>query len=414
MSTQVRRELKVIPAQVVVVEHVQHVYSCRICEKEGIATTIRTAPMPSPAFPGSLASPSAVAHVMDQKYTNAMPLYRQEQQFARLGVDLSRQTLANWVVRGSGWLELLYEPLHRQLLSRRILQADETTLQVLRESDRDPETDSYMWLYRTGRDGPPIVLYEYQATRAAKHAIRFLAGYTGWLQTDGYSGYGVIPRIRQAGCWAHARRYFTKALEVLPEPLQDKPSAAREGIAVCNRLFAIERDLAGKSRNERLATRQELCPPILDAFHDWLRKTRPGVPPKSALGKAVVYCLNQWVPLTAFLLDGDLEIDNNRAERSIKPFVIGRKNWLFSNTPRGARASAIVYSIVETAKENGLKPFEYLTFLFERLPNVDCMDPTAMEALLPWSTSIPDYCRMKKTAKTDWPAAAEDDATIPD
>jgi transposase/uncharacterized coiled-coil protein SlyX len=399
MSTQVRRELKLVPAQVVVVEHVQHVYSCRSCEKVGITTTIRTAPMPVPAFPKSLASASAVAYVCDQKYTYAMPLYRQEQLFSRLGVDLSRQTLANWVIRGSEWLETLYEPLHGKLLERRILQADETPLQVLRESDREPETDSYMWMYRTGRDGPPIVLYDYQTTRAAKHAGRFLSGYTGWLQTDGYSGYDAVPGIRQAGCWAHARRYFTNALAGLPKEMKDAPCTSREGLAFCNRLFAVERELAKLDDAARLAARQELCPPILDAFHDWLRKTRPGVAPKSLLGKAVVYCLNQWTKLTAFLQDGGLELDNNRAERSIKPFVIGRKNWLFSNTSRGARASAVVYSIVETAKENGLKPFEYLTFLFERLPNIDMTDPAAVEELLPWSDSIPDCCRMKKVVR---------------
>jgi len=411
MSTQVRRELKLVPAQVVVVEHVQHVYSCRACETDGITTTIRTAPMPVPAFPKSLASASAVAYVCDQKYTYAMPLYRQEQLFSRLGVGLSRQTLANWVIRGSEWLDLLYEPLHRHLLSRRILQADETTLQVLRESDREPETDSYMWMYRTGRDGPHIVLYDYQTTRAAKHAGRFLSGYTGWLQTDGYSGYDAVPGIRQAGCWAHARRYFTNALAVLPKELKNAPCASREGLAFCNRLFDVERGLAEVDDAARLAARRELCPPILDAFHDWLRKTRPGVAPKSLLGKAVVYCLNQWPKLTAFLQDGGLELDNNRAERSIKPFVIGRKNWLFSNTPRGARASAIVYSIVETAKENGLKPFEYLTFLFERLPNLDEADSAAIEDLLPWSDSIPDCCRMKKVVHNA-PAPVVEDITV--
>jgi transposase len=411
MSTQIRKELKIVPAQVVVVEHVQHVYSCRSCEKDGITTTIRTATMPVPAFPKSLASASAVAYVCDQKYTYAMPLYRQEQLFSRLGVSLSRQTLANWVIRGSEWLETLYEPLHRHLLSRRILQADETTLQVLRESDREPETDSYMWMYRTGRDGPHIVLYDYQTTRAAKHAGRFLSGYTGWLQTDGYSGYDAVQGIRQAGCWAHARRYFTNALAVLPKELKNAPCASREGLAFCNRLFDVERGLAEVDDAARLAARQELCPPILDAFHDWLRKTRPGVAPKSLLGKAVVYCLNQWPKLTAFLQDGGLELDNNRAERSIKPFVIGRKNWLFSNTPRGARASAIVYSIVETAKENGLKPFEYLTFLFERLPNLDKSDTAAIENLLPWSYSIPDCCRLKKVVHNA-PADVVEDTTV--
>ena len=408
MSTQIRKELKIVPAQVVVVEHVQHIYSCRTCQRDGITTTIRTAPMPVPAFPKSLASPSAVAYVCDQKYTYAMPLNRQEQLFSRLGVGLSRQTLANWVIRGSEGLEPIYTALYGALLKHRILHADETPLQVLKEPGRAAETNSYMWLYRTGREGPPIVLYDYQTTRAAKHACRFLSGYTGWLQTDGYSGYGAVPGIRQAGCFSHARRYFNDALDAMPKETRNAPSRTREGLAFCNRLFDIEKGIVDADDATRLAARQELCPPILDEFHAWLRKTRPDTPPKGLLGKAITYCLNQWAPLTAFLQDGGLEITNNRAERSIKPFVQGRSNWLFCNTPRGARASTVVYSIVETAKGNDLKPFEYLTFLFERLPNVDTTDPAAIEVLLPWSPTVPEHCRMKKVVRSLSVVPAED------
>lgn len=244
MSTQIRQELKVIPAQVVVVKHVQYIYACRQCERENVTTPIIKAEMPNPILPGSLASPSMLAYIMDQKYTNSLPLYRQEQQFSRLGFDLSRQTMANWLLATADpWLKIIYNRMHEHLVRRDILHADETTLQVLKEPGRSAESKSYMWLYRTGRDGPAIVLYDYQTTRASKHPDNFLSGFKGYLQTDGYSGYGRLTGITLVGCWAHARRKFTEAIKVLPEAQKDKPVAAKEGLDYCNRLFAIERQL---------------------------------------------------------------------------------------------------------------------------------------------------------------------------
>ena len=395
MSTQIRQEIKVIPAQVKVVQHVQYIYACRQCEKENITTPIIKAQMPNPILPGSLASPSILAYIMDQKYTNSMPLYRQEQQLSRLGIELSRQTMANWVLNvADPWLKIIYDRLHEKLLDRHILHADETTLQVLKEPGRSAETKSYMWLYRTGRGGPPIVLYEYQTTRASKHPDRFLSGFGGYLQTDGYSGYGKLTGITLVGCWAHARRKYTEALKALPAAQKDKPVAASVGLDYCNRLFAIERQLKYVSDKERYDKRLEKSKPLLDEFYIWLKKQKQQTLPKSAFGQAITYCLNQWDGLNSFLLDGRLEIDNNRAERSIKPFVIGRKNWLFTNTPRGARGSAIIYSIIETAKENNLKPYNYLVYLFEQLPNIDTVDQAAIDSLLPWSDTLPEECRM--------------------
>jgi len=332
---------------------------------------------------------------MDQKYTNSMPLYRQEQQLSRLGIELSRQTMANWVLNvADPWLKIIYDRLHEKLLERDILHADETTLQVLKEPGRSAETKSYMWLYRTGRDGPPIVLYEYQTTRASKHPDRFLSGFKGYLQTDGYSAYGKLTDITLVGCWAHARRKLIEALKALPAAQKDKPVAASVGLEYCNRLFAIERQLKYVSDKERYEKRLEKSKPLLDEFYIWLKKQKQQTLPKSAFGQAITYCLNQWDSLNSFLLDGRLEIDNNRAERSIKPFVIGRKNWLFTNTPRGARGSAIIYSIIETAKENNLKPYNYLVYLFEQLPNIDTGDQAAIDRLLPWSNTLPEECRM--------------------
>lgn len=395
MSTEVRQELKIIPAKVKVVKHVRYVYSCRRCEKEEVTTPVITAPMPAPVLPGSPVSPSLLSYIMTQKYGAGLPLYRQEQQFKSLGIDLSRQTMANWVLHGANtYLTLIYDRLHEHLLKRDILHADETTLQVLHEPGREPTTKSFLWLYRTGRDGPPIILYDYQTTRAGKHPRRFLAGFKGYLHVDGYDGYNGLSEVTLVGCWAHARRKFDEALKALPEAKRTAAVAAWEGLEFCNRLFAIERDLKEATPEERYQIRQVRSKPELDEFLAWLKKQKAQVLPKSTFGQAVYYCLSQWDKLVAFLQDGRLEIDNNRSERSIKPFVIGRKNWLFANTPRGAKASAVVYSIIETAKENGLNPFHYLTYLFERLPNLDPQDKEALDQLLPWSDTLPPICRM--------------------
>lgn len=397
MSTEVRQEVIFVPAQVKLVKHVRDVCSCRQCEHEAINTPVITAPMPEPVLKGSLASPLAMAYIMSQKYVDGMPLYRQEQQLARLGIELSRQTLANWMLHGSSrWLIHLYDRMHHLLLKQDILHADETTLQVLHETGREAETNSYMWLYRTGRTGPPIILYEYQMTRAGEHPRNFLAGFKGYLHVDGYAGYNKVQNVTLVGCWAHARRKFDEALKALPKSQRDASVAAKEGLNFCNKLFAIERDLAKSTPDQRQKNRLLRSQPVLDAFLAWLKTQSAIALPKSSFGQAITYCLNQWDKLEAFMQDGRLEIDNNRSERSIKPFVIGRKNWLFSNTPRGAKASSVIYSIVETAKENGLKPFNYLTYIFEKLPNVDIKDPAVLDDLLPWSQNLPAHCRMNK------------------
>ncbi|QGQ96179.1 IS66 family transposase [Paenibacillus psychroresistens] len=401
MSTETRQELKLIPAEIKLVKHVRFVYACRRCEVEATTTPVVTAPMPRPVYPGSLVSSSMMAYIMSQKYVESMPLYRQEQQFARLGVALSRQTLANWMIHGADtWLRLLVERMHEHLLQKDILHADETTLQVLREPGRSAESQSYLWLYRTGREGPPIIIYEYQPTRAGEHPRKFLTGFKGYLHVDGYSGYHKIMNVTLVGCWAHARRKFDEALQALPDPKRSTPVTASEGLDFCNRLFAIEREIKDFKPEERTTIRMARSRQILDAFSAWLRTQRSRVLPKSKLGEAIIYCQNQWEKLEAFMKDGRLEIDNNRSERSIKPFVIGRKNWMFSNTPRGAKASAMIYSMIETAKENGLNPMIYLTYLFEKLPNLeDPKDTKSLDMLLPWSQTLPLTCRVfnKKT-----------------
>lgn len=400
MSTEVRRELEVIPAQVKVKNHVRYVYSCRHCEKNEIETPIVTADMPASVFPGSLASPSAMAYTMTEKYVEGMPLYRQEKHFARFGVDISRQTLSNWCLQGADrWLRFIYNEMQIELLKQDILHADETTLQVLSEPDRPATSKSYMWLYRSGRESDPIILYDYQQTRASKHPRLFLNDFQGYLNVDGYAGYNGIPDVTLAGCWAHARRGFTDALKALPESAKTSNVKTKEGLAFCNKLYEIERSLKDVSPEERHTERLVRSQPVLDAFSEWLKEQTPKVVPKSALGKAIKYCRNQWERLVVFLEDGRLEIDNNRAERSIKPFVMGRKSWMFSNTAKGAETSAIIYSVVETAKENGLNPFCYLKYLFEELPNMDTNDQTKLTQLLPWSSTLPEECRVPSKSK---------------
>jgi transposase len=409
MGEEVRQELRIVPAQVSLVKHVRVKYACRHCQNEETQTPVRIASMPKPAFSGSLASPSAVAHIMSQKFVEGLPLYRQERAFARMGIALSRQTIANWMLKGADLLETIYDRLRVLLLERDILHADESTLQVLHEPGRAATTNSYLWLYRSGRDGPSIVLFDYQPTRAGEHPKRFLEGFRGFLHADGYAGYDILLKTERqldgslspanvtlAGCWAHARRGFVEALAAIPADLKkaDKQTLADQGLAFCNKLFKIERELKDANAQQRHAQRQKRSKPLLDDFRVWLDLQAQIVVPKSATGQAVVYCLGQWDKLTTFLNDGRIEIDNNRAERSIKPFVIGRKNWLFANTPKGAKASATIYSIVETAKENGLNPYAYLTYLFESLTNIDIQSHRDIDQLLPWAAELPAQCRI--------------------
>jgi transposase len=396
MSVETRSEIAIVPPQVKVVRHVRQVYACRHCERNELQTPILTAPMPKPVYPGSLASPSAMAHVMCQKYVDGLPLHRQEQQFARLGYTLSRQTMANWMIYGAErWLMPVVAEMKSYLLKQQALHADETTLQVLREPGKSAESTSYLWLYRTGCGVQPAVVYEYQRTRGGEHPRNFLAGFKGYLHVDGYPGYHKVTGVTLVGCWAHARRKYDEALKAVPEAKGNPETVAAQGLAYCNQLFAIERELKEATPEERHKVRTERSRPVLDIYYAWLRQQKSRTMPKSLIGQAIAYSLNQWEKLTAFLKDGRLEIDNNRSERSIKPFVIGRKNWLFANTPRGATASAAIYSVIETAKENGLHPFRYLMYLFEELPQLaNLKEPQVLEPYMPWSSSLPEACRL--------------------
>ena len=387
----VRRELELIPAKVVVVEHATHTYACHNaeCLNENASTVVIKAAAPAPLLAGSLASPSLVAHIAMQKYSNGMPLYRIEKGFKYDGVMISRQTMSNWVIKCVQlYLVSIYALLKSHLMKESVIHADETTLKVLREPGRKPQTNSYEWLYRTGQHSErKIVIFEYQQTREQEHPQEFLKEFKGFVHCDGYKGYrNLHPDITVVGCWFHARDYFEKILKSIPKENR-KGTDAERGVAFINRLFDLERKFKAMPPQQRYEKRMELSKPVADAFFEWAANL--GALPKTPLGQAANYALSQRKSLENVFLDGRLELSNNRAERSIKSFVIGRKAWLFSCTPDGALASSIMYSIVETAKENGLHPYHYLNFLLEMLPNVTT---DKLESLLPWSDSLPKDC----------------------
>ena len=398
MSKETRRELVITPAQAKIHEHVREVCACRNCDKNSDSVPIVKAQMPEPVIFKSFASPEAVAHIMYQKFVMGAPLYRQEQDWNRHGIMLSRQTMSNWLIRATeDWLVPIYERLKQELMCRNILHADETTLQVLHEPGKTAQSKSYMWLYRTSGDtGQPIVLYEYQSGRHAKYPKKFLENFEGFLHTDGYDGYRDLPKsITVVGCWAHMRRYFDEALKVLP-PKSQIGSGELIGKQYCDKLFALEKQFAEMPPDERFKERQKQSKQVLDEFFVWVDNLN--ILPKSLLGKAVHYAQSQRKYLERYLLDGRLEISNNRAERSIKPFVIGRKKFLFANTSRGASASAIMFSIIETAKENGLNPFEYLVHIFRTAPNLTKADLVSAESLLPWNAALRQSVQSPKKA----------------
>jgi hypothetical protein len=300
--------------------------------------------------------------------------------------------MANWVIKcAMDWLKPLYIWMYEELLTREILHADESGLQVLKEPGKTPQSNSYMWLYRTSGDAERhLILFEYQPSRATEHPKRFLAGFSGLLHADGYAVYHNLPGITIVGCWVHLRRKLMDALKLIPE--KDRPtSTVQEAIKRIGYLFHLEdawKDLPAERRYE---LRLEKSKPKAEQFFDWLDKLI--VLPKSAMGRAVGYALEQRQWLMNVYLDGRTEFSNNRIENSVRPYACGRRNWLFCNTVDGAKASALVYSIIETAAANGLKPFDYLQFLFEKMPNTAFNE---IDSLLPWGSAVPERCRLPK------------------
>ena len=362
-------KLDIVPARAKVIEHVRPKYGCRSCE-----TGVKIAPVPASPIPRSIATPGLLAWLTVSKYGDALPLYRQVSILKRLNVDISRATLANWMIRTAQLLTPLYDALKAQLLKQPAIMADETTLQVLKEPGREATAKSYMWLYRNGAYSTPMVIYEYQQGRGAEHPLSFLADYQGYLQCDGYSAYKKLARqqsgIILVGCMAHARRKFKEAFDALPKNKKLATSSPGQMLSLIKKLYAIEQRVRDKTPDERRLARQNDARPVLDKIKVWLEKQAPKVTPKSKLGEAIRYMQNQWTYLVRYLESGLVDIDNNASERAIKPFVMGRKGWLFSDSVAGARSSAILYTLVETAKINGHEPYAWLRHVLTVLPSL--------------------------------------------
>lgn len=391
IGTEVHESLKIKPAEAILQRDIYYTYACKNCEKNDISTPVVKTPKEPVIIPGGFATPEAVAYIASQKFVMGSPLYRQEQEWNRKGLMLSRQTMSNWLLRcAEDWLVPVYDVLHQRLILMDLLHADETEVQVLHEPGKKAQAKSYMWLYRTSGDAEcPIVLYEYQASRSGENPKAFLKGFHGYLQTDGYSGYSAVENVIHIGCLAHARRKFEEASNA--QPKGKRSPTAEQGVAYCTKLFNLEKEYTEQQLTfeERKQQRLERSKPVLDAMLAWAN-TRNAAP-KSKLGVALTYLKNQWEPLNNFLLDGRIEISNNRAERSIKPFVMSRKNFLFANTPLGAQSSAVIFSLIETAKENGLDPYRYLSFVLTETPKLSVQDPDWAARLTP--ECAPDSCK---------------------
>ena len=385
IGEEVTERLDIVPAKVQVIRHVRLKYACRGCEGvESLDGAVKLAPLPPQIIPQGIVTAGLLAHVAIAKFADAIPLYRQEQQFRRLGLEISRGTLAGWLILVAAVCLRLRELLQLEILTGPVINMDETRIQVLREPGRANTSTSHMWVCRGGPPEKPGILFRYFPSRAGKVAEEILKNYRGYLQTDGYIGYeaiGTREGIRHLGCWAHVRRKF---MDVLKGDLETtKTGVAHEVIDSIGKLYAIE----AKSRQQNLSAielvtlRKHESKPILDTLKELLDRRSLTTPPKCLLGKAIFYALNQWPLLIVFLESADLRLDNNLAENAIRPFAVGRKNWLFSGSPRGAEASATFFSLIETAKANALEPFAYLKFLFSEIPSAK--SDAELKALLP-------------------------------
>ena len=367
-------ELVYTPAKFHIRRHIVYTYKCPECGEKPENDTahsddiercnIRRAKYPKPMIPGSFCSPELLAHIVYEKYAKAVPLHRQEKDFSSKHIPLLKATMSNWVgAAAEKWCLPIVEEMHRLLLAGDVIHADETRIQVLHEEGRKATAESKMWVYCNGRmNDRSIVIFDYKPTRKGENAQAFLQGFEGYLVRDGYSGYHVVTGVKHCGCMTHARRYFVNALP--KDKSVQETSAAAEAVRYFEQIYHEENLLSGMTAEERYKQRQVKVKPLLDAFFAWLETLQ--VSGKSALSKAVAYALNEKPYLYTFLENGNVPIDNNRAENAIRPFAVGRKNWLFSNTANGAKCSAALYSIAATAQANGLDAERYLTELFSK------------------------------------------------
>jgi transposase len=384
IGREVSEQLEFIPATIEVLRHVRPKYGCPEC-KNGV----KIAPLPPQPIPKSMASPGLLAHVAVSKYADGLPLYRVEKVLQRGDIDLPRSTLASWMVKVGELVQPLINLMREEMLAGDLLQCDETRLQVLKEPGKPATSQSYMWVQRAEVEQASLLLYDYDASRSGEVPKRLLEGFQGYLQTDGYEGYNAVCSangLTHVGCWAHVRRKFDEALKAQRKSKKgakrsSKESKALQGLSFIQKLYQIERQIAEEPLDERHRIRQERSKPILVKLRSWLDVSLGAVPPQSLTGKALGYLDKQWPKLVRYIEDGRLRIDTNLVENAIRPFVVGRKNWLFSDTVRGAEASANLYSLIETAKANGVEPYRYLRHVFTELPKATRLEE--IEGLLP-------------------------------
>lgn len=395
-------QFDIVPATARVLQHVRFKYACRDCEgtsHDGKA--VITAPLPAQPIPKSNASPGLLAYIATAKYQDGIPLYRLEGILARSRIEVPRATSANWMIKSGALVTPLINLLSDTQLGYDVLQMDETGVQVLKEAGRAADTKSYMWVRRSNEPGKPIVLFDYVPSRAGAVPLRILDDYKGYLQTDGYAGYdkpGARDGVMHVGCLAHARRKFFDAVKAqhkvgaMPKACfqhDGEKGLAPQALLLIRKLYAIEKAAREEklTPDKRHALRREQARPIWTELRSWLDRSLGAAPPQSLTGKAINYLASEWPRLIRCLDDGRIEVDNNLCENAIRPFVMGRKAWLFSDTPRGAEASAKLYSLIETAKACGLEPITYLRHIFENLPQATTL--ADLEALLPWAIAKP-------------------------
>jgi transposase len=376
---EVSEKLDYIPARLQVERHIRYKYACKSCEGvDDDGPSVRIAPAPVQLLPKSNATAGLLAHIAVSKFADGLPLYRQQKIFGRLGIDISRATISKWMVQAARCCSGLIDLLRSEIRSGPLIGIDESPLQVLKEPGRKNTSKSYMWVYSGGNPDRPVLLYDYQRSRSGKTALEFLTGYKGYIQTDDFSGYDHLdqkPGIVHLGCWAHARRKFVKVAAVRKKHRSKRvnpKSLADQALDYIGKLYKIEKQARRQELDaaQILRLRQQEAKPLLDQFKDWLESNKAQTPPKGLLGQAISYTLANWEKLIIYIEDGRLRPDNNLVENAIRPFVVGRKNWLFAGSPDGARASATFFSLIETAKANGLEPYAYLRHIFEKLPLV--------------------------------------------
>jgi transposase len=371
-------QLDIIPAKVYVIQHVKKKYACKYCEE-----TIKTAPMPAQPIPRSIASPGLLSHVLVSKFEDHLPLHRQEQMLRRIGIDIPRATLCLWVIRSAELFKPMMRLMRKNITDYDVAYSDETTVQVLKDPNKGVNSKKYMWLFAGGAPNQFCFYYRYHHSRSHDVALDFFDGYKGYIHCDGFPGYDTLAAksvdIKLSGCLYHARRKFVEIIKVT----QAKEGVAYDVLLYITKLAKIEEEIKALSAEDKFNLRLEKAKPVLDDLHAYLIAMQPRTLPKSPLGQAVSYTLNQWPKLLTYLEDGRLENNNNRSERAIKPFVIGRKGWMFADSVAGAEAAAIIFSLVETCKHHGIEAYDWFRYVLQKLPL--CQSDAEVEELMPFN-----------------------------